>query len=171
MNPPTRSHAYRALSLAVVALAAAGTHAAAQAPQDSTSFKSFRVIFWVQSVRRSVAFYRDSLGLPFISYIVGQARETANLQPSDPEPYVARFRVGDQELVLQGADGPVRAAGERYLFEVADARGYSIRLKERSVPIRAIAGDSTFALWFVVVDPDGRQLEFRQSGLTMRRSP
>jgi catechol 2,3-dioxygenase-like lactoylglutathione lyase family enzyme len=170
MNPRMRSHAYRALSLAF-ALAVGATHAAAQVPEDSTAFKSFRVIFWVQSVRRSVEFYRDSLGLPFISYVVGQARETARLQPSDPEPYVARFRVGDQELVLQGADGPVRAAGERYLFEVADARAYSMRLKGRGVPLRAIAGDSTFTLWFVVVDPDGRQLEFRQSGLTMRRSP
>ena len=171
MNPPARSRGYRVLSLVALALAALRNHAAAQALQDSTVFKSFRVIFWVQGVRRSTEFYRDSLGLPFISYTVGRARETANLQPSDPEPYAARFHLGDQELVLQGADGPVRATGERYLFEVADARAYSMRLKKRGVSIRAIAGDSTSAVWFVVVDSEGRQLEFRQSGLTMRRAP
>lgn len=171
MNRPAPSRGYAILGLATLALAALGNQSAAQAPQDSTTFKSLRVVFWVQRVRRSAEFYRDSLGLPFTSYTVGQARETAKLQASDPEPYAARFRIGDQELVLQGADGPVRAGGERYLFEVADARAYSMRLKKRGVSIRVIAGDSTSAVWFVVVDPEGRQLEFLQSGLTLRKTP
>jgi catechol 2,3-dioxygenase-like lactoylglutathione lyase family enzyme len=132
----------------------------AQEQQDSTVFLAFGVTFWVRDVRTSAEFYRDSLGLPLGHYLIGHAQETTNLQPSDPEPYSAQFKVGNQRLYLQLADGPVHASGARYAFTVLDPASYSIRLRKRGVRIQVILGDSTSAVWFSVVDPDGRRLEF-----------
>lgn len=152
---------FRFLTLAALPFGALARQMPAQAQPDSGIFLSFKTVFWVRDVRQSVVFYRDSLGLPFVSYTVGQSQEISrDLQPSDPDPYAATFVVGDQRLVLQQAGGPVRVAGQRYIFEVAGPAAYSMRLKERGVRIEVIAGDSTSAVWFAVVDPDGRRLEF-----------
>ena len=169
LGPATLKALYRVLPLAALASISIMSQVPAQSPHDSTVFLSFRVVFWVRDVRRSVEFYRDSLGLPFVNYTFGRAQTAKTLQPSDPEPYAATFSIGDRELALQAADGPVGVSGERYLFEVVDAPAYAMQLKKRGVRIGVIAGDTVTAVWFSVVDPDGRRLEFRPR--VLRRAP
>ena len=132
--------------------------------QSSETFRDFHVVLDVTDVRRSVTFYQNVLGFKLDHYLIGSAKEVAELKPSDPEPYAAELIAGDQRIGLQRSDGKVTlpARGAHYGLEVPDPAAYYERLLAHGASVhhlvRATTGEPFL---FSITDPDGQWFFFR----------
>lgn len=113
------------------------------------------VYYWTQDMDRSVAFYRDTLGL------------TLTRQDG---PSWAEFDTGSVRLALHGAiEGhPVRQGGATAVFEVADLDAARAALEGKGVEFLEHVGEvEGFARFASFLDPDGNTvqiIEYRKDG-------
>ncbi len=157
--------------LAISIFGAIALSASAQLPEGvpvnraPPVFGGLQVVFYVEDVRESVAFYRDQLGFELDFFVIGSAKEVAVLGPEDPEPYAAEILAGSNRIVLQRNSGEVRlpASGSRFHIEVSDPAAYYDRLVERGLVVHHLIRMSGTGVPFMfsVNDPDGQWLFFR----------
>ena len=108
----------------------------------------------VTDVDRSVAFYRDTLGLPHLFTVQGQP--------------MAFFQAGDVRLYLGTPESPEFASKCVLYFRVDDLDAEYKRLGEAGVAFldapHVVHRDPAGDLWMVfLVDPDGHQIGLMQT--------
>jgi predicted enzyme related to lactoylglutathione lyase len=111
----------------------------------------------VRDVDRSVAFYRDVLGVPFLFQVPGQP--------------MAFFSSGDVRLYLGVPEDPAFRSKVVLYFRVDDLDAEVARLTELGVeflePPRPVHRDGTTELWMAFLrDPDGHHLGLMQERST-----
>jgi methylmalonyl-CoA/ethylmalonyl-CoA epimerase len=117
-----------------------------------------QVALTVRDVERSVAFYRDELGLPFLFA---------------PAPTLAFFMIGNVRLMLSAPEGEFTPGGSTVLYlRVADIEAEHAALTARGVPFidapHLIARMPDHELWMCFFrDPDGHTLAL----MSERRPP
>ena len=106
----------------------------------------FRFVFTAQDYERTVAFYRDQLGLPVVSSWDDHGRGTI-------------LAAGDGQIEIFGHDGdgsPPRVHGARIAWEVADVDAEIDRLRSRGVPVVSEPADQSWGHRNAgIEDPDG----------------
>ncbi|MFL6114562.1 MAG: VOC family protein [Catenulispora sp.] len=107
----------------------------------------------VSDVDRSVAFYRDVLGVPFLFRVPGQP--------------MAFFQSGDVRLYLGQPESPEYTTRVLVYFSVADIDAEWTRLSQAGVAFvdkpHVVHRDDTYELWMSVLrDPDGHHLALMQ---------
>jgi catechol 2,3-dioxygenase-like lactoylglutathione lyase family enzyme len=107
----------------------------------------------VRDVDRSVAFYRDVLGVPFLFQVPGQP--------------MAFFQSGDVRLYLGVPEDPAFTSKVVLYFRVDDIDAEYARLAGAGVAFedkpRVVHRDGHIELWMVFLrDPDGHQLGLMQ---------
>ncbi len=101
----------------------------------------------VRDLPRATAFYRDTLGVPFLFEVPG----------------MAFFQTGDVRLMIGLPEHETQAFSSILYFKVDDINGAYADLKERGVPFthepRLIHRGSTSDLWLAFFnDPDGNTM-------------
>ena len=108
-----------------------------------------QVALTVRDVERSVAFYRDAVGLPFLFA---------------PAPTLAFLMIGDVRLMLSAPEGDFTPGGSTVLYlRVADIEAEYAALAARGVPFidrpHLVARMPDHELWMCFLrDPDGHTL-------------
>jgi predicted enzyme related to lactoylglutathione lyase len=107
----------------------------------------------VSDVDRSVAFYRDVLGVPFLFRVAGQP--------------MAFFQSGDVRLYLGVPETPEFTTKVLLYFQVDDIDAEYARLVDAGVPFldrpHLVHADAAQELWMAVLrDPDGQLLSLMQ---------
>ncbi len=104
----------------------------------------------VGDLTRSVAFYRDTLGL------------TCNM--AMPEAGFAEFQIGSNKLGLHVWEGGCQTNGGRppatatgFIIAVPDASAAEAELRKRGVNVTQGATPDTWATWLSFADPDGNE--------------
>lgn len=117
--------------------------------QDLSQATVAQLLIPVEELDRSVVFYRDTLGIPFLF--------TA-------PPQMSFFQCGNVRLLV-GVPEPAqpRGRGSMMYFKVADIHGVFAELKKRGVPFGAephiVHRATDYDLWLVEFkDPDGNPL-------------
>lgn len=108
-----------------------------------------QVALTVRDVERSMAFYRDAVGLPFLFA---------------PAPTLAFLMIGDVRLMLSTPEGDFTPGGSTVLYlRVADIEAEYAALAARGVPFidrpHLVARMPDHELWMCFLrDPDGHTL-------------
>ncbi|HZN76003.1 MAG TPA: VOC family protein [Micromonosporaceae bacterium] len=107
----------------------------------------------VTDIDRAVAFYRDTLGIPFLFQVPGQP--------------MAFFQSGDVRLYLGEAESPEFVTRTTHYYRVDDIDAEYERLRAAGVPMRdkphVVHRDGTTELWMAFCnDPDGHHVALMQ---------
>lgn len=100
--------------------------------------------FAVRDMQRSLAFYRDLLGLP-LSYIIF-------------EDTWAEFEINSSALVLGEGDNITPPGGGTVALAVDDVRSTVEELEKEGVPVNWSPDESLVCYFAVVEDPDGNRI-------------
>ncbi len=113
------------------------------------------VICQTSDMDRSVAFYRDVLGLT----------------PGHTSPYWSDFKVGDTRIGIhppfEGSQPPFATQGKGWVLGLAtdDIRGLRAKLEAAGAAITGDWHDTPSGVIFEFLDPDGHTLQAIQLGL------
>ena len=116
------------------------------------------VICQVADMNRSVAFYRDTLGLT----------------PGHTTPYWSDFQIGTVKLGLhppfQGSSAPLSVPGKGWVLglEVDDLKGFRARLEVAGTEISGEYHDVPSGVLLEFYDPDGHAIQAIQYGATSK---
>lgn len=107
----------------------------------------------VTDIDRSVAFYRDTLGIPFLFQLPGQS--------------MALLSTGDMPLYLAVPESPESASRVLLHFPVDDINAEHARLAAAGVPVidkpHVVHRDGTTELWMSFLrEPDGHKIALIQ---------
>ena len=100
--------------------------------------------FAVRDMQRSLAFYRDLLGIP-LSYIIF-------------EDTWAEFEINSSALVLGEGDNITPPGGGTVALAVDDVRSTVEELEKEGVPVNWSPDESPVCYFAVVEDPDGNRI-------------
>ena len=106
------------------------------------------VTLWVEDFKKSVAFYRDSLGLELLT------------QPGE----MPHFKVGDGILVLakgrfKQPENPFPPEFPQLALAVDDLDAMAARLQNQHVALEANIQERRDSCWIKLRDPDGNLIE------------
>lgn len=104
--------------------------------------------FAVGNMQKSIAFYRDVLGIPLACLV--------------HEDTWAEFEINPGTLVLgQGYDF-TSPGGGTVALAVEDAKATVEELEQAGIQIQAPLGESAVCFWAIIADPDGNSVIIHQ---------
>lgn len=118
-------------------------------------------VFYVRDVRRSVAFYHDTLGFDFDHFWNYDKNEPAYVWTDAEPPIYARMGAGDQKFALHLYQGneKLAASGMLHYFGVSDVDKHHERVQAKVNGLDPLI-DRPWMRMFSVKDPDGHCIFF-----------
>ena len=116
----------------------------------------FDVMFYVSDLKRSVAFWRDVLGVTFKGFWDDETHEFADdLDRAGPDVCYVTLDAGGQMLALHSTPDEVKSGGAVYHLEVEDVDALHTRIREHG--LEATEPEDMPWRWRMtfVNDPDG----------------
>jgi predicted enzyme related to lactoylglutathione lyase len=104
--------------------------------------------FAVSDMQKSLAFYRDVLGIPLACLV--------------HEDTWAEFEINPGTLVLGHDDSITEPGGGVVALAVEDAKATVEELEQAGIQIQASLGESAVCFWAIIADPDGNSIIIHQ---------